>query len=208
MSQWGNTDNAANSVIWVGPLAKTTANAATRTALFGNTTAGAYVTNLQTGQVGISADEMISARAGGAPKPAHAGWALRTRGTGGRANRVQYEVLVASGSIGGDALDDALLPDFAITITRQPLNTSVAAGGNGVFTVLASRVPTDTALGYAWSYANGDVLLAGANVGPTNTSTLTVNSTVQTSNANFIVTITTAGATTVVSNSARLTITV
>ena len=54
---------------------------------------------------------------------AHAGWVLRTEGTGGRAGRVQYEVLVAMGSLGAqtaaygtpalvsDASDDSLLPD-------------------------------------------------------------------------------------------------
>jgi hypothetical protein len=42
---------------------------------------------------------------------AHAGWVLRTEGTGGRAGRVHYEVLVASSSITGDASDDAVLPD-------------------------------------------------------------------------------------------------
>jgi hypothetical protein len=31
---------------------------------------------------------------------AHAGWVIRTEGTGGRAGRVQYEVLVAMGSLG------------------------------------------------------------------------------------------------------------
>lgn len=41
----------------------------------------------------------------------HAGWVLRTEGTGGRAGRVQYETLVAMGSMTGDASDDALLPD-------------------------------------------------------------------------------------------------
>ena len=54
---------------------------------------------------------------------AHAGWVLRTEGTGGRAGRVQYEVLVAMGSLGAqtsaygtaattsDASDDLVLPD-------------------------------------------------------------------------------------------------
>lgn len=53
----------------------------------------------------------------------HAGWVLRTEGTGGRAGRVQYEVLVAMGSLGkqsagygtaattADASDDTVLPD-------------------------------------------------------------------------------------------------
>lgn len=42
---------------------------------------------------------------------AHAGWVLRTVGTGGRAGRVQYETLVAGSSITGDAPDDATLPE-------------------------------------------------------------------------------------------------
>jgi hypothetical protein len=48
---------------------------------------------------------------------AHAGWNVRREGTGGRAGRVQYETLVAMGSLGdasasvGDASDDTILPD-------------------------------------------------------------------------------------------------
>lgn len=53
----------------------------------------------------------------------HAGWVLRTEGTGGRAGRVQYETLVAMGSLGAqtapygtpattaDASDDTIIPD-------------------------------------------------------------------------------------------------
>lgn len=53
----------------------------------------------------------------------HAGWVIRKEGTGGRAGRVQYETLVAMGSLGAqsapygtpastaDASDDAQLPD-------------------------------------------------------------------------------------------------
>lgn len=54
---------------------------------------------------------------------AHAGWVLRTEGSGGRAGRVQHETLVAMGSLGAqsaaygtpattaDASDDTILPD-------------------------------------------------------------------------------------------------
>lgn len=42
---------------------------------------------------------------------AHAGWVVRTVGTGGRAGRVQYETLVAMGSMTGDASDDAIFKD-------------------------------------------------------------------------------------------------
>ena len=41
----------------------------------------------------------------------HAGWVRRTIGTGGRAGRVTYETLVATGSIASDATDDAKFPD-------------------------------------------------------------------------------------------------
>lgn len=40
----------------------------------------------------------------------HTGWVLRTEGSGGRAGRVNYEVLVAGG-ISGDASDDTILPE-------------------------------------------------------------------------------------------------
>ena len=41
----------------------------------------------------------------------HAGWVRRTVGTGGRAGRVQYETLVAMGSIAGDQADDLQFQD-------------------------------------------------------------------------------------------------
>jgi hypothetical protein len=42
---------------------------------------------------------------------AHAGWVLRTVGTGGRAGRVNYETLVAMGTIAGDQADDTQFKD-------------------------------------------------------------------------------------------------
>lgn len=45
---------------------------------------------------------------GGGAGGAHAGWVLRTVGQGGRAGRVQYETLVAMGSLSGDAEDTVL----------------------------------------------------------------------------------------------------
>ena len=41
----------------------------------------------------------------------HAGWVRRTTGSGGRAGRVNQEVLVAMGSITGDQADDTVYPD-------------------------------------------------------------------------------------------------
>lgn len=61
-----------------------------------------------TGGTGAVATASINTSEG--DKAPHAGWVLRTEGSGGRAGRIQYEVLVASGSIGTDNnADDPLL---------------------------------------------------------------------------------------------------
>lgn len=87
-------------------------------AMFGNTTVGAFIDNIAVGVFGVDAAEAANTAKG----ISHAGWVLRTVGTGGRAGRVQYETLVAMGSLGAqtaaygtpatvaDASDDAILP--------------------------------------------------------------------------------------------------
>jgi len=57
-----------------------------------------------------TATASLGSGAGGI-KSTHAGWVRRTVGTGGRAGRVQQEVLVAMGSMSSDASDDTVLPD-------------------------------------------------------------------------------------------------
>lgn len=44
-------------------------------------------------------------------RAAHAGWNIKTTGSGGRAGRVQMETLVAISNVIGDASDDITLPD-------------------------------------------------------------------------------------------------
>lgn len=60
---------------------------------------------------GTRATAVASLGEGAVGGAAHAGWNLRTVGTGGRAGRVHYETLVAMGSMSGDASDDTVLPD-------------------------------------------------------------------------------------------------
>jgi hypothetical protein len=48
---------------------------------------------------------------GGGTHLSHAGWVRRVVGTGGRAGRIQQEVLVAMGSMTGDQADDIQYPD-------------------------------------------------------------------------------------------------
>ena len=82
-----------------------------------NTTAGGF------GLIGDTATGYVVSGGNKGTGIAHAGWVLRTEGSGGRAGRVQYETLVAMGSLGQqgaaygtaatttDASDDTILPD-------------------------------------------------------------------------------------------------
>lgn len=205
MSQWGNTDDAANSVLWAVSQLNKTANSTNQTALFGNTTANAFITNATVGQFGAGVQEV---QANG--DLTHSGWILRTTGTGGRAGRVTHEVLVAGGyTFTVDAADDAVLPDYVLRITTQPANTTAntSAGEDATFTVVGASKPAGATLAYNWTYANGDTIQAGANVGNTTTATLTVNSAVETANASFKVLVSTTGGANVTSANATLTIT-
>jgi hypothetical protein len=58
MAQFSNTDNAANSVFWAAAQLNKTANAANRTALFGNSTVNAFVTGKAVGQFGVDNTEV------------------------------------------------------------------------------------------------------------------------------------------------------
>jgi hypothetical protein len=154
MAQWGNTDDAANSVIWAVAGLNKTANTANRNALFGNTTPDAYFDGVTIGQYGVDVNEAAAARATvGAPRPVASGWVLRTEGSGGRAGRVQMETLVAMRSITGDA-EDAVFPDFALIINTQPVDATANAdaGEEAFFTVFASSVPAGANIQYEWEY--------------------------------------------------------
>jgi hypothetical protein len=70
--------------------------------------------NAQYFEIQATADQATAAASlgeGAVGGAAHAGWNIRTVGTGGRAGRVQYETLVAMGSMSSDASDDTVLPD-------------------------------------------------------------------------------------------------
>lgn len=58
MPQWGTTDDAANSVLWATASVNKTPNTTNQTALFGNTTIGAFVANEAVGQFGLDVNEI------------------------------------------------------------------------------------------------------------------------------------------------------
>tara|TARA_R110000868_G_scaffold372012_1_gene635797 strand:- start:2730 stop:3380 length:651 start_codon:yes stop_codon:yes gene_type:complete len=153
MTLWANTDDAANSTIFAASQVNKTPNTANQTALFGNTTADAFVTGATIGQFGVTQGEAVAARAEG-KKVTHSGWVLETIGSGGRAGRVQREVLVAMNTISGDA-EDASFPDYTLSFTTQPANSAeVSDGGNDIatFTVVAASAPAGASISYLWQY--------------------------------------------------------
>jgi hypothetical protein len=58
MAQWGNTDDAANSVLWATTAVNKTPNTVNQAALFGNTTVGAFTAGEAVGQFGLDATEI------------------------------------------------------------------------------------------------------------------------------------------------------
>jgi len=101
MPSWGNKDVAANAPYWavnsaVFNATNVEANYASPTAanvarLYANTTANVYTQGQTIGLFGIDVAETSNTQQKGV---SHAGWVLRTTGSGGRAGRTQYETLV------------------------------------------------------------------------------------------------------------------
>lgn len=113
MPLFTNIDNPNGAPISVGARVNLTPNTANRDALYGNTTANAFITGQTVGVFSVSAAEKASVNASSeASKVTHTGWQLRTVGSGGRAGRVHYETLVAGGEVAGanTTFDDSLFP--------------------------------------------------------------------------------------------------
>ena len=206
MPLWSNQgDNAANSDLAAVMQYNLATTAANQTLLFGNTRPDTIRTNAVIGQFGVDTNE-----AQANPSIPHAGWVLRKEGTGLRAGRVTYEVLVAMGSLAGDGSDDTYFPDYTITILTQPSSNSAQTNHNVTFTVVSTSTPSTT-LTYKWqqAYAGGTSWADIPNTAATwfnNTSpTLTAN--VNTANANTIrVVVRATGANTVYSSNSIVTL--
>lgn len=170
MANWGNTDDAANSVLWATTYVKLPANTANQTDLFGNTTADAFITNATYGQFGVDQGEAQAARAGANTKVAHAGWNLRKVGSGNRAGRVQMETLVAFGGnfTGSDASDDAVVPDYKLRVSTQPSSVTINASSTSnvaTFTVAGASTPSGASFTYQWQKWGGAAFANLANSG-------------------------------------------
>jgi hypothetical protein len=198
---WGNKDNAANSVLTAVQQFNKSVTTANQALLYANTKAGTLVTNVAVGQFAVDTNE---ARAN--PSIPHSGWVLRKEGTGLRAGRVTYEVLVATGSIATDGSDDTNFPDYRLTIATQP--TSANGAGNVNLTVVATSTPSGATLSYAWQRNAGAGWVSVANAAGiyfnATSPTLVANAAVATGNT-FRVLVSTTGANTVTSANAAVT---
>lgn len=209
MALWGNVDNAANSTIFAASQVKLTPNTDNQVLLFNNTTSDLFVTGAKVGQFGIDTNEQQQSVASSTERPTHAGWVLRTEGSGLKAGRVHYETLVAMGSMTGDA-SNTILPQQAIVISSQPSDASAnsTAGDTATFTVAATLQPSGGSITYKWQADGVDVVNGGswANSGVTS-ATLTVGTTTGLNGKKFRAVLSKAGATTVNSANATLTVT-
>jgi hypothetical protein len=200
MAQWGKSDASSNAVLWAPTSVKLAPNSSNRDALFGNTTADAFVANVTVGMFAVDSNE-IAAQGG---KAAHTGWVLRTTGQGGRAGRVAEEVLVAGG-ITADA-EDAVYPDLTIRIVTQPTSLSANATDDEVatFSVVGATTPTGGSLSYLWQANTGSGF---ANVAGGTSANLAVNANTAANGTGYRVILSATGAANVTSSVATLTIT-
>jgi hypothetical protein len=164
MPLFKKTDTANAVPLVTALLNKLKPTAANRTAMFGNTTPGV---------TGVFVVDKAEAQAN--PHIAHAGIITRRVGTGGRAGRVQTEVLVAASSFGGtDAADDAAVADgFVKFVGGSPADQSKATGSATSFSVADLQIkPAGTAVTYQWQLSTaggafGNIVNGGVYSGAT-----------------------------------------
>ncbi len=87
MSSHTNVDEAAGAPLWAVEAIRKEKTSANRTDLFNDSTADNFISGVTIGLFNYKDSETTSAMA-------HAGWNLKTTGSGGRAGRIQYETLV------------------------------------------------------------------------------------------------------------------
>lgn len=213
MANWGNTDDAANSVLWATTQVKLTPNTDNQANLYGNTTADAFITGITVGQFGVSGGEAQALRDGANTKVTHAGWVLRTVGSGNRAGRVQNETLVAMKTITGDGSDDPVVPDFNLRIATQPSNVTINSSSTSnvaTFTVVAASVPSGASFTYKWQKWGGSSF-ANITDDSTYSNSATASLVVQSNSAStgeiYRVQVGATGAANVISSNAVITIT-
>lgn len=149
MAQWGNTDDAANSVLWGVSQLNKTANLNNQTLLFGNTTPSGFVTGRTDGQFALDGTEIaVTANA------SVLSYEVTFAGSGYSANAVV--------TVGGNATANAT----ANSIGRISAVNLVLAGNSYVSTpTVTVAAPTAKSFNAASAVAaNGEITISGAGV--------------------------------------------
>lgn len=188
MSSWGNNDNAANTPLWAAASVNVQPTRANVTSLFDNTTIGNWkqtlgdgserLANVAIGIFGVDSNEADVSNT-------HTGWVLRKQFEGGRAGRVQNEVLVATNNMIGDS--DTAFANTIVTITTQPVsNSAIHGSGNNITFTVAASSSQGFPVTYAWQFYNGSTWAATStdtvNFTGGTTATLTANAVATTAN--------------------------
>jgi len=218
MPLYGNNDVASNTPLWILNQLGQGYSANNVNAAYGNVVSGIYTTNATKGVFAVSSREQsvlngnnqINLPANAAP--AHSGWVLRTVGSGGRAGRVHYEVLVANRSINGDGADNNIFPNTRIGVTG-PSSSNLARGNVVNFVISSGSEPGGQSLTYQWQQDNGNVAQTWANVAnagvfasanSNTTTTLSISNNFTVTGNTFRVAVSTAFGNTVFSSNAVL----
>ena len=99
MSLWKSTDANTSAPLFVLSQLNVEQTQTNMNVAYGNNTTGAFFSGSNVGVFGVDTTEQgVTAN----PHGGHAGWVIRTAGTGGRAGRVHVETIVAMGSMTGD----------------------------------------------------------------------------------------------------------
>jgi hypothetical protein len=204
MPLWGKYDNASNSDIAAVGFVNRHIDTANQTALYANTRTGEFFNNMKIGQFAIGvAEEQAN------PAIPHSGWVLKKEGTGGRAGRVTYEVLVAAGSaeFGLPDGDAGVIGNYSLAFTTQPTANSGQAGNTLTYFARAVTTPAGGTVAYQW-YNNGVKINNGGVFSGNNTNTLSVIARANVNNNVFTATANVSGAVAnITSTGATLTIT-
>ena len=156
MAQWGKDDNTANSVLWGVSNVNVPANTANRDILYQNQTVGVFKNNnvamkKAVGQFGVSAAEAANT-SGEGKKVAHAGWNIRTVGTGSLASLVitapgkQYsngDVITINAGTGGTNATATI----ATTGLGNVVSVSVTSVGGGFTTTAPTGITVANSTG-------------------------------------------------------------
>ena len=141
----------------------------------------------------------------------HAGWVGVTTYMCDGVMRVKTETLVAMSSIEGDNSDDLGLPDVGIVILTQPQSVGVGTTATARFSVVVEVIPSTVTPTYQWQYSSTGVAFTaltnnGTYSGTTTAGLAVTNTNATLNNHRFRVVVGAAGATSVTSDAAIMTV--